>query len=108
MAEKTLPPVSEVMIEENDWTGDSGMGTGSGSTWYGTRDEWRDALKNPPPGVYNIGHNSMVSIRMKSLSSIYTEQPEHLYTSIREDTRDRGIQCVTVMRGILCYFVESS
>jgi hypothetical protein len=66
VAEKTPPPVSEVTIEENDWTGDSGMGTGSGSTWYGTRDEWRDALKNPPP-----------------------EQPEHLYTSIREDTRDR-------------------
>jgi hypothetical protein len=66
VAEKTLPPVSEVTIEENDWTGDSGMGTGSGSTRYGTRDEWREALKNPPP-----------------------EQPEHLYTSIREDTRDR-------------------
>ena len=61
MAEKTLPPVSEVTIEENDWTGDSGMGTGSGSTRYGTRDEWREALKNPPPGVY-IVNNSMGTI----------------------------------------------
>ena len=39
-------------MEENDHTGDSGIGTGSGTAQYGTHDEWRNALKNPPPGKY--------------------------------------------------------
>ena len=38
--------------EEGDQTGDSGMGTGSGTTKYGTIEEWKKGIQNPPPGMY--------------------------------------------------------
>ena len=34
--------------ENDDQTGDSGMGTGSGAAQYGTVEEWKGAIKNPP------------------------------------------------------------
>ena len=37
--------------EESDQTGDSGMGSGSGATKYGTITEWKEAIQNPPPGM---------------------------------------------------------
>ena len=43
-----------VMMEENDQTGDSGMGTGSGASKYGSLEEWKQAMKNPPPGIYYL------------------------------------------------------
>ena len=52
-------PISSVCImkvdgcaDENDQTGDSGMGSGSGTTKYGTVEQWKEAIQNPPPGVY--------------------------------------------------------
>ena len=33
-----------------DRTGDSGMGTGSCSADYDGRDQWKQAMKSPPPG----------------------------------------------------------
>jgi hypothetical protein len=40
-----------VATEEEDQTGDSGMGTGSGTTSYGTIEEWKGSIQNPPPGM---------------------------------------------------------
>ena len=37
--------------EESDQTGDSGMGSGSGTTKYGSIKEWKEAIQNPPPGI---------------------------------------------------------
>ena len=37
--------------DESDSTGDSGMGTGSGTTKYGSIKEWKEAIQNPPPGI---------------------------------------------------------
>lgn len=37
--------------EEEDHTGDSGMDTGSGSSGCGNVHTWRQAIKNPPPGI---------------------------------------------------------
>ena len=42
----------EAATEERDCTGDSGIGTGSGVTKYGTREEWKESIQNPPPGMY--------------------------------------------------------
>ena len=41
------------VTEESDQTGDSGMETGSGTTEYGTVEEYKSAIKNPPilPGI---------------------------------------------------------
>ena len=36
---------------ENDQTGDSGMGSGSGSGQYGAVNEWKRAIRHPPPGI---------------------------------------------------------
>ena len=41
---------SETTREDDDWTGDSGMGTGSGSAADETA-VWKKAMKNPPPGM---------------------------------------------------------
>ena len=41
----------ETATEESDQTGDSGMGTGSGTTLYGTIEEWKESIQNPPPGM---------------------------------------------------------
>ena len=48
-ASYALPSPEE---EEGDQTGDSGIGTGSGTTRYGTVAEWKKAIQNPPPGIY--------------------------------------------------------
>ena len=37
--------------EEGDQTGDSGKGTGSGTTKYGNIEEWKKGIQNPPPGM---------------------------------------------------------
>jgi hypothetical protein len=39
------------VTEESDWTGDSGMGTGSGTTAYEVI-VWKNAIQHPPPGIY--------------------------------------------------------
>ena len=44
-----LPP-KKTATEGDDQTGDSGMGTGSGSADY-VLNEWRQALTHPPPGI---------------------------------------------------------
>ena len=41
----------KVVAEESDRTGESGIGTGSGTTRYGTVAEWKEAMENPPEGV---------------------------------------------------------
>ena len=38
--------------EEDDQTGDSGMESGSGATKYGTIEEWKKAIQNPPPDTH--------------------------------------------------------
>ena len=46
-------PISERDLEEEeDGTGDSGRGTGSGTAKYGDIQEWREAMENPPQGIY--------------------------------------------------------
>ena len=42
----------EAATEERDFTGDSGIETGSGTTKYGTIEEWKESIQNPPPGMY--------------------------------------------------------
>ena len=36
--------------EDDDRTGDSGMGTGSCSADYDGREQWKQAIKSPPTG----------------------------------------------------------
>ena len=44
-----LPPKNTTTVVD-DQTGDSGMGTGSGSAEY-VLNEWRQAMTRPPPGI---------------------------------------------------------
>ena len=44
-----LPPKNTTTVVD-DQTGDSGMGTGSGSAEY-VLNEWRQAMTHPPPGI---------------------------------------------------------
>lgn len=62
VAQNMSSPVSEEAVEEQDCTGDSGMGTGSGSGQYGSLEEWKDAMQHPPP-----------------------EKPEHSYQPLRRE-----------------------
>ena len=54
---RSCPPVIsskaplEVVLEDDDQTGDSGTGTGSDSAEYGDRNAWKNAIKDPPPGI---------------------------------------------------------
>ena len=41
-----------VRLPINAETGQSGIGTGSGSGRYGSVESWREAIKTPPPGIY--------------------------------------------------------
>ena len=43
--------LDETATDESDHTGDSGKGTGSGTTKYGTIQEWKESIQNPPPGM---------------------------------------------------------
>lgn len=52
------------VTEESDWTGDSGMGTGSGTAAYEVI-VWKNAIQHPPP-----------------------ERRTHSYQTIRRETRD--------------------
>ena len=45
-----MPPGQCTADSDEDVTGDSGMGTGSGSAQYEDVETWRQALDNPPPG----------------------------------------------------------
>ena len=64
---------SEVAIEEQDCTGDSGMGTGSDSDQYGGLEEWKNAMQDPPPE----SEHSYQPLRRET-----THDPEGLYISI--------------------------
>ena len=44
-----MPAGEGTADSEEDVTGDSGMGTGSGSAQYGGVEAWRQAMDNPPP-----------------------------------------------------------
>ena len=52
MCNIVLPTVPK--DEDDDQTGDSGVGTGSGSSWYGSVDEWTRAMKYPTAGILVI------------------------------------------------------
>ena len=45
--------LSDKKTEVDDHTGDSGIGTGSGSAKYGTIDDWKLNTNHPPPGSLN-------------------------------------------------------
>ena len=42
-------PHTETATEEDDCTGDSGVGTGSGSAKYGDVEDWKRGITKPPP-----------------------------------------------------------
>ena len=42
-------PQTEAATEEDDCTGDSGVGTGSGSAKYGDVEDWKREITKPPP-----------------------------------------------------------
>ena len=46
--------------EEGDQTGDSGIGTGSGATKYGTVEEWKEAIQNPPPDTHEHHYQPII------------------------------------------------
>jgi len=45
-----IPAGEGTADSDEDVTGDSGMGTGSGSAQYEDVKAWRQAMHNPPPG----------------------------------------------------------
>ena len=45
-----LPAGEGTADSDDDVTGESGLGTGSGSAHYEDVQAWRQALDNPPPG----------------------------------------------------------
>lgn len=55
------------VVEEQDKTGDSGMGTGSGS--YDPLVDWRSAIINPPTGKPSQKYSSVLQI------IFFTEKP---------------------------------
>lgn len=88
-----LAVTEEVAIEEDDQTGDSGMGTGSGTGQYEALDEWKGALQNPPPGMYAFIQCCVSGTTMTAI--VFTaERREHSYMPIRRETTDEGIPVV--------------
>ena len=85
--------LTAVVTEESDCTGDSGMGTGSGTAPYEVI-EWRKAIQYPPPGIYMCIHN-MAFLAQKYVCIILfyssTEKTSHSYQPIRRETRDDGM-----------------
>ena len=71
--------------DESDQTGDSGMGSGSGATKYGTIKEWKEAIQNPPPGMYRF------LLLLYSEWSFCVDTHEHGYQSIMVETTDTGM-----------------
>ena len=82
---KMCGPILQVGLdEESDQTGDSGKGTGSGTT---QREEW---IRNPPPGVC-IALHTLVYFGGWIFCCIETR--EHHYQSILTDSTKKGM-CV--------------
>lgn len=48
--------LDETATDETDQTGDSGKGTGSGTAKYGSIEEWKKGIQNPPPGMHIALH----------------------------------------------------
>ena len=84
------------VAEESDCTGDSGMGTGSGTGPYEVI-EWRKAMLHPPPGIYTCVYTAWHSLHRKRFVYYYdsttysTERQSHSYQPIRRETRDDGM-----------------
>ena len=47
-SQKKLDDLVATCTDDEDQTGDSGMGTGSGTNSDGTIEEWKRAIQNPP------------------------------------------------------------
>ena len=58
------PPPKPIKLDDDDCTGDSGVGTGSGSAQYGAVEEWRHAIRNPPPGFIIISVMKISSVTL--------------------------------------------
>ena len=67
------------------------MGTGSGNSKYGGIDEWRSAIKKPPPvpGIIML----LATIPHSNLKfSFFVEKPPKSFrTRSRRDTGDKGM-----------------
>ena len=82
---------SEVAIEEQDCTGDSGMGTGSGSDQYGGLEEWKNAMQDPPPE----SEHSYQPLRRET-----TDNAEGVYTSIVDSIMTYSLSSLNIY--VLC------
>ena len=67
----------ETATEESDQTGDSGMGTGSGTSKYGTVEEWK---KNLLPGMCKALHTPVY------FEDCFTDTRGHRYQSQSTET----------------------
>jgi len=67
-AEKSYHLPSNHTDEMEDNTGDSGMGTGSETGPYSTVEIWKQAMKNPPPGMQLVHSAKM---RSSCTSALY-------------------------------------
>ena len=66
-------PQTEAAMEEDDCTGDSGVGTGSGSAKYGDVEDWKRGITKPPPVPGKDNNNTLKITTAKC--NLFTEKP---------------------------------
>jgi hypothetical protein len=91
--------VEGVGTEEDDWTGDSGMGTGSDSAQCGGIEEWRRAMKHPPP----VKPRTDPPLRRDNTDKGDSTTDAHLYTPLREGTTDKGHSYTALDRRLMLF-----
>ena len=89
------PTLQVGLDKESDQTGDSGKGTGSGTT---EREEW---IRNPPPGVC-IALHTLVCFEGWIFCCI--EPREHHYQSLLTDSTKEGMGLFAASYTTLCIF----
>jgi hypothetical protein len=68
-------PQTEAATEEDDCTGDSGVGTGSGSAKYGDVEDWKRGITKPPPVPGKDNNNTLQITISTAKCDLFTEKP---------------------------------
>ena len=82
-------PQTEAATEEDDCTGDSGVGTGSGSAKY--VEDWKRGITKPPPVPGKDNNNTLQITISTAKCDLFTEKPA---------SRSRG-RATTNVEGLL-------
>jgi hypothetical protein len=89
-------PQTEAATEEDDCTGDSGVGTGSGSAKYGDVEDWKRGITKPPPVPEKPASRS----HRRATTDVEDDtEKENFYTALREGTKERAHSYQGLKRG---------